>query len=41
MNFYEDKNGLVWVATYGGGLNRFDPKTEKFNTNLKSQLDRW
>ncbi len=30
MNFYEDKNGFVWVATYGGGLNRFDPKTEKF-----------
>ena len=30
MNFYEDKNGLVWVATYGGGLNRFDPKTERF-----------
>jgi ligand-binding sensor domain-containing protein/serine phosphatase RsbU (regulator of sigma subunit) len=30
MNFYEDKNGYVWVATYGGGLNRFDPKTEKF-----------
>lgn len=30
MNFYEDKNGYIWVATYGGGLNRFDPKTEKF-----------
>ena len=30
MNFFEDKNGFVWVATYGGGLNRFDPKTEKF-----------
>jgi len=30
MSFCEDKNGSVWVATYGGGLNRFDPKTEKF-----------
>ena len=30
MNFYEDENGYIWVATYGGGLNRFDPKTEKF-----------
>ena len=30
MHFYEDKSGFVWVATYGGGLNRFDPKTQKF-----------
>jgi len=30
MHFYEDENGYVWVSTYGGGLNRFDPKTEKF-----------
>lgn len=30
MNFYEDENGYIWVATYGGGLNRFDLKTEKF-----------
>jgi len=30
MHFYEDKSGYVWVATYGGGLNRFDPKAQKF-----------
>ncbi len=30
MNFYEDDRGFIWIATYGGGLNRFDPKTEKF-----------
>ncbi len=30
MDFYEDSIGFVWIATYGGGLNRFDPKTEKF-----------
>ena len=30
MNFYEDEKGYIWIATYGGGLNRFDPKTEKF-----------
>lgn len=30
LNFYEDKRGYIWIATYGGGLNRFDPKTEKF-----------
>jgi len=30
MNIYEDDKGFVWISTYGGGLNRFDPKTEKF-----------
>lgn len=30
MHFYEDENGYIWISTYGGGLNRFDPKTEQF-----------
>ncbi len=30
MDFKEDEKGYIWIATYGGGLNRFDPKTEKF-----------
>ncbi len=30
MHFYEDEEGYVWISTYGGGLNRFDPKSEKF-----------
>ncbi len=28
--FAEDENGYVWVSTWGGGLNRFDPHTEHF-----------
>ncbi|WP_321281752.1 two-component regulator propeller domain-containing protein [Marinifilum fragile] len=28
--FYEDENGKVYIGTEGGGLNIFDPKTEKF-----------
>src|SRR5690606_18411928 len=27
----EDHNGKVWVATYAGGLNMFDPDTQKFS----------
>ena len=27
---HQDKNGFIWLATVGGGLNRFDPRTEKF-----------
>jgi len=27
---YEDKLGYLWIGTDGGGLNRFDPVTEKF-----------
>lgn len=26
----EDNHGALWVATYGGGINRFDPRTESF-----------
>ena len=25
-----DKNGIIWVGTNGGGLNAFNPQTEKF-----------
>jgi len=27
---HEDKDGILWLGTYGGGLNRFDRKTSKF-----------
>jgi signal transduction histidine kinase/ligand-binding sensor domain-containing protein len=27
---FEDANGVLWVGTYGGGLNRFDRDTERF-----------
>lgn len=26
----EDRRGNIWIATWGGGVNMFDPKTEKF-----------
>jgi len=29
---YEDKQGFIWIATQGGGLNRFDPRTEQFKS---------
>ncbi len=27
---YEDDSGMIWIGTNGGGLNRFDPKKERF-----------
>lgn len=30
MNMLHDSKGRYWVATWGGGLDLFDPKTEKF-----------
>ena len=26
----EDKHGNLWIATEGGGLNKYDPKTKTF-----------
>ena len=28
--FSEDRDGFIWIATYGFGLNRYDPKSGKF-----------
>jgi ligand-binding sensor domain-containing protein/serine phosphatase RsbU (regulator of sigma subunit) len=30
QSIYDDPSGVLWLGTYGGGLNRFDPKTEQF-----------
>jgi ligand-binding sensor domain-containing protein/signal transduction histidine kinase len=31
-NIFEDSRGTMWVATKGGGLSRFDRRTERFTT---------
>jgi len=36
MTIYREPSGIVWVGTFGGGLNRLDPatgKTERFTTS--------
>jgi ligand-binding sensor domain-containing protein len=30
LALHQGKNGIIWITTYGGGLNKFDPKTERF-----------
>ncbi|HEX2910697.1 MAG TPA: two-component regulator propeller domain-containing protein [Chloroflexia bacterium] len=30
LSLAEDHQGMIWVATRGGGLNRFNPLTERF-----------
>ena len=29
-SFHEDESGVLWIGSYGGGLNRFDPGSETF-----------
>lgn len=36
----EDKQGILWLSSFGGGLIKYDPTTEQFSTiDLKSQLN--
>lgn len=37
---YEDKDGSIWVGTGGGGLCKFDKKTEEFTTYLNNPKDK-
>ncbi|MGE5375596.1 MAG: two-component regulator propeller domain-containing protein, partial [Bacteroidota bacterium] len=30
LKIIEDENGALWIGTWGGGLNHYDPATEKF-----------
>ena len=32
VSITEDKNGILWIGTWGGGLIRFDLTTENFST---------
>ena len=29
-DIYEDEKGILWIATFGGGLNRYDPETDRW-----------
>jgi len=37
--FFEDDQGIVWIGTYGGGLNRFDPETGQFSSYREYNSD--
>ena len=30
MSVYEDRAGVLWFGTFGGGVNKFDPARQKF-----------
>ncbi|HEY42863.1 MAG TPA: GAF domain-containing protein [Anaerolineae bacterium] len=38
VELYEDKAGNLWIGTYSGGLNRFDPIREQF-THYRNNPD--
>ncbi|MEA5081899.1 MAG: two-component regulator propeller domain-containing protein [Dysgonamonadaceae bacterium] len=37
---FQDKEGLVWIGTDGGGVNRFDPKIETFRHYPNNKQDK-
>jgi ligand-binding sensor domain-containing protein/serine phosphatase RsbU (regulator of sigma subunit) len=39
QSIYVDGQGILWIGTFGGGLNRFDPETEKFEHFTEQNSD--
>ncbi|QQS35628.1 MAG: hypothetical protein IPM56_15495 [Ignavibacteriales bacterium] len=35
----EDRAGAIWIATYKGGVNRYDPRLNKFNSYIHNDFD--
>lgn len=35
MDILQRRDGYLWIATYGGGINRFDIREETFNSDYK------
>jgi signal transduction histidine kinase/CheY-like chemotaxis protein/ligand-binding sensor domain-containing protein len=40
QDIIEDKEGNIWVATVGGGLNKFDRNTNRFHRYLHNEKDK-
>lgn len=38
-NLFKDQYGIIWIGTWGGGLNRFDIKTGKFSSYIFNKND--
>ena len=38
-SLFEDHNNNLWVGTWGGGINKFDPVTGKFTRFLYKDTD--
>lgn len=34
-DIYIDKSGLVWIATRGGGVNRYNPRSDSFTSHFR------
>lgn len=39
VSLYEDKSGIIWVGTNGGGLNKYNPKQKKFRHYNKTRIE--
>ncbi len=38
-DLHEDTDGMIWIATEGGGMNRYDPRTDTFTRYLPNPND--
>ncbi|WP_347840694.1 two-component regulator propeller domain-containing protein [uncultured Draconibacterium sp.] len=39
VSLFEDKSGIIWIGTNGGGLNKYNPKKKKFRHFNKTRIE--
>lgn len=40
VSLYEDSHNYIWIGTWGGGLNRFDPSSGKFTRFISDNTEK-
>ena len=40
LSLYEDRGGVIWIGTFNGGLNKYNPSSNNFH-KINKRSSRW
>ena len=38
-SLFQDKSGIIWIGTFGGGINKYDPNSNRFTLYKASRYN--